>query len=92
MNFGTIKTSELDNFVVEIDKYRGIEAPVLKKTLRNFKISLNTKVDQTLDLYSDIYFTSQLNVYREISSRELNQNIGEQFEFDPSKIVDSPNP
>ena len=82
MAAGKVHSSELDAFVAECDRLGGPQHPNCVPFLSSFELIINTKVDQTLDPFSDEYFQQQLAVYREMSVRDLDQDVGEQAAVD----------
>lgn len=82
MSAGTIKSSDLDEYVATCDQLGGVQSPDCAAYLSDFKLSLDTVVDEDLDPFSDEYFSQQMDVYREISGRDLDQETGEQAAVD----------
>lgn len=84
-------TSNLDQFVRSIDEAGGLATPEAQKFLIGFELEFDTKVDLDLDPYSDEYMQQQLDVYREISGRSLDQSVNEMTDFDMERHVAAPN-
>lgn len=82
MGVGKVSTAELDKFVEEIDGLGGPSSCQAVDYLSDFSLAFKTKVDESLDPFSDGYYNCQLNLYRELSGRELDQETGEQTAID----------
>lgn len=87
-------TSELDSFVADIDSnYTDIN----NYPFRNeFELLFDSEINLGLDPFSEEYVQMQLNLYKEISGREINQDLYEQFErgqqSQNSHLITSANP
>ncbi|MEM7062891.1 MAG: methyltransferase domain-containing protein [Cyanobacteria bacterium P01_B01_bin.77] len=82
MGVGRISASELDSFIQEVDKLGGPSSARAIDYLSDFSLTFKTKVDESLDPFSEDYCNCQLGLYRELSGRELNQETGEQTTID----------
>lgn len=87
-----VRTGELDKFVQECDSQGWLSSPEGRNHLANFKLVFRAKVDQSLDPFSDSYFQQQVELYREISGRELNQETGELTPIDVGAHASGTNP
>lgn len=78
MGVGNIYSTDLDDFVKECDRLGGVQSKEAQSFVSNFSLQLSTQVDESLDPFSSEYTNMQISVYKEISGRELDQNINEQ--------------
>ena len=92
MGVGTIHTRELDKFVAECDRLGGIATPEAAKYVEGFGLRYDTRVDPSLDPFSDAYFAQQRALYTELAGRELDQETGEQTPLDATANVGGSNP
>ncbi|MDR6635015.1 2-polyprenyl-3-methyl-5-hydroxy-6-metoxy-1,4-benzoquinol methylase [Phyllobacterium sp. 1468] len=92
MTAGRVQSSDLDSYVAECDRLGGPQHPNCAAFLSDFNLVLETNVDQTLDPFSHQYFKQQLAVYREMSGRDLDQEVGEQAAVDVETNSMSANP
>lgn len=84
------KSQKLDQFVEDIDNLGGIMHENSKDLISGFSLEFETSVNETLDPFSEEYFSQQIALYKEISGRELDQSSGEMTEV-PRHIF-TPNP
>lgn len=82
----------LDGFLYEVDRAGGFAHPAAAAIMQDFRYRPTTKVDTSLDPFGAEYLDQQLQLYREISGRDLDQNTGELFPEDLSSRIDSSNP
>jgi 2-polyprenyl-3-methyl-5-hydroxy-6-metoxy-1,4-benzoquinol methylase len=88
-----IHTSELDAFVKAVQLANdSFEHPSVKDRFLPLDLKFDTKVDQSADPFSDQYYQQQLELYREIAGRPLDQASGELHPFDVSGIMTAANP
>ena len=92
MGIGLFRSDDLDQFVRECDDKSLLATPVGRKHLSGFRLSFKTRVDQSLDPFSADYFQQQLELYREISGRELDQETGELTPIDVDAHAAGSNP
>ncbi len=92
MGAGRVHSSDLDDFVAECDRLGGVQSKEAIPFLRDFSLRFSTKVDETIDPFSEEYVNMQIEVYKELSNRELNQEIGEQTSVDVEQNVKAANP
>ncbi|MGF1570733.1 MAG: class I SAM-dependent methyltransferase [Nodosilinea sp.] len=92
MGAGKIHTSKLDNFVKECDNLGGPENPNARNYLLDFYLKFDTKVDQNLDPFSNDYYQSQIDLYKEISGRSIDQSTWEQAPVEVEKSIFGVNP
>src|SRR5687767_1276209 len=92
MGVGAIRTSDLDAMVAECDRLGGLGTPATEAYLADFRLHFDTRVDQSLDPFSDDYFEQQVALYREISGRRLDQSEGEKTPVDVEAHVRGRNP
>jgi 2-polyprenyl-3-methyl-5-hydroxy-6-metoxy-1,4-benzoquinol methylase len=81
----------LDAFVRETDDAGGPESPGGVNLWNDFHYQATVQVDQTLDPYSDLYWQQQVQLYREITGREINQSANEVTHFELEDHVRSAN-
>ncbi|WP_372396975.1 class I SAM-dependent methyltransferase [Azospirillum sp. HJ39] len=86
--------SDLGEWVLYVDKKYGgaLGTPDFLREFGNFRITLDTKVDETLCPFSEEYFNQQLSVYEEISGRRLNQSDGELHPVNIPSLLHAANP
>jgi len=72
-------SSKLDAFISYVDENYG-DISNYPKT--EFVLEFDTKIDLNIDPFSNTYFEMQFNLYKEISGRQINQELNEQFERD----------
>ncbi len=93
MTLGRLHTDDLDDFVAECDRHGGFVQAEAAGAVREFTLSFSTEVDDELDGYSEEYCRMQLELYREISGRDLDQYANEvHVPIDVDGHVDAPNP
>ncbi|MEM8706026.1 MAG: class I SAM-dependent methyltransferase [Actinomycetota bacterium] len=92
MGVGRVHTSELDQFVLDVEERGGIAAPETIAWLEDFELVFDTPVDTELDGFGETYFEQQIALYRELSGRDLDQEVNERSEFDIDETVDHVNP
>lgn len=90
MQFHTSKLDELCHDIASCQA--NPQAPAILEKYANFELLFDTHVDQSLSPYSQEYFEQQLNLYREIAGRDLDQESGELHPFDGHRLLDTPNP
>lgn len=82
MGIGRVNTSELDSFIKEVDTLGGFDSAKTIEYLSDFSLAFKTKVDESLDPFSEDYYNCQIALYKELSGRELEQETGEQNTID----------
>ena len=92
MGIGLVRSDDLDQFVRECEDKSLLATPAGRKHLSGFQLSFKTKVDQSLDPFSADYFQQQLELYREISGRELDQETGKLTPIDVDAHAAGSNP
>ncbi len=92
MGVGAVDSSDLDDFVVEIDRLGGLGTTQAIEFMSDFSLRFRTPVDTTLDGFDTAYKEQQLDLYREISGREVNQEANEQTEFELDEFLHTPSP
>jgi len=86
-------TAEIDRFVHAVDASGGnLECPTIQQEFYPIDLDYDTVVDQSFDPFSRSYFEQQVELYREISSRDLDQSSGELHDDDLRPLLDAPNP
>ena len=63
-----------------------------REFVSDFSLSFSTEVDGDLDGYSDDYASMQLDLYREVSGRGIDQRSNEMLEIDVAKLARTANP
>lgn len=92
MGAGVILHGDLDAFVQECDRLGGLDDPRIADYFRDFEYRPTTHIDQQLDPFSEHYFQQQLQLYMELSGRQLNQSEGERTDLDVDSHVAGANP
>ena len=92
MGAGVVGSTELDEFVAECDRLGGIATPEAMAFVADFSLSISTEVDPDLDGYSDEYASMQMELYREVSGREIDQTANELLDVDVDHLADAANP
>ena len=89
-----ISVADLDDFIDVVDKKYGgnLLHPEVVSRFYPMQLDLKTEVDQTLDPFSEHYFSQQLAVYEEVSGRKLNQWDGELHPVDIARLLAAKNP
>ena len=82
----------LDYFVSETDRRGGVRSPDTVSFWRTWQFSHATFINEELDPFSEEYVKQQLDLYREISGREIDQTINEAVSFEMDDHVASVNP
>jgi len=82
MGAGVVRVADLDALFAECDRLGGLASPASQDLLSDFQLQYETKVDASLDPFSEAYFDQQVALYREISRRDLNQAEGEKTHLD----------
>ncbi len=90
---GRVHASQIDNYVHECDqRFGGIHRPGWLEFVSDFELEFASKVDVTLDPFSDEYFRQQLALHRELTGRELDQAQNELVPVDVSANAGGVNP
>jgi len=89
---GKITASDLDALVRECDRLGGLGSQATRAFLSDLDLQIETVVDQALDPFGEEYFQQQVDVYREIAGRDLDQSKGEQCPVDVETNVLACNP
>jgi hypothetical protein len=92
MGIGNLHARDLDAFVAECDQLGGISHPDALAYAADLRLTYDTRIDDTLDPFSDEYFAQQSALYAEIAGRPLDQLTGEQMALDVGARVDAANP
>lgn len=89
-----LNTLELDTFVAFVDNEcsGNISDPKIKEKFIPINLIYKTPIDELISPFSDEYFQSQLNLYEEISGRQLDQWTGELHSVDIDELINHPNP
>ena len=82
----------LDEFVAYVDKNGGVGTSEFANLARNFIYSPEIKIDQALDPFSKTYCDQMIELYRELSGRDLDQETGEITSIDVEHHAVSANP
>jgi len=90
----TIRPAALDAFVAFVDGECGgnLRDPRVVQRFQPFELTYDTRVDPSFDPFGPDYFAAQLELYREIAGRPLDQWSGELHPVDIDSLVDAPNP
>lgn len=89
---GRMHTSQLDDYVAECDKRGGIWTDECKQFVADFELEVDSVVDRGLDPFSAEYFAQMINLYREISNKDLDQASNELHPFDFDNHLNGVNP
>ncbi|GJG89161.1 hypothetical protein tb265_43420 [Gemmatimonadetes bacterium T265] len=92
MGVGTVRAADLDEFVAECDRRGGLGTAATEEYFAGFTYVPATRVDRSLDPFSDAYFDQQAALYREIAGREINQEEGERTLLDVAAHAAGQNP
>ena len=87
-----LKTSDLPGFVARSDQLGGPGHPDCEKYWHGLEYRPDIIVDQSLDPFSEEYVGQQVELYREMSGRELDQLSNEHTVLDVGKHVAAINP
>jgi 2-polyprenyl-3-methyl-5-hydroxy-6-metoxy-1,4-benzoquinol methylase len=87
-----LHTSELDEFIAICDKMGGIGEAIKDPNIQNITLAYNTKIDLSLDPFCEAYYLQQIELYKEISGRNLNQGSGEMYNINVDMHVAGANP
>ncbi|MCA3280993.1 MAG: class I SAM-dependent methyltransferase [Roseomonas sp.] len=82
----------LDEFVAYVDKIGGPISPAFSNLAKGFFYTPEVKVDQALDPFSETYCDQMIELYRELSGRDLDQETGEITTIDVAHHAASANP
>ena len=86
------RAEDLDQFVADCDRVGGIADPRARPLLAEFHLHFETRVDQSLDPFSEEYFRGQSALYTELSGRPLDQESGELTPLDVDAHAAADNP
>jgi 2-polyprenyl-3-methyl-5-hydroxy-6-metoxy-1,4-benzoquinol methylase len=89
---GTVTPATLDDFIAETDRLGGPNADRAAQYWSEFTYQPQVTIDQSLDPLSEAYFRQQVDLYRELANRELDQTENELTEFDLRASVEGANP
>ncbi|MFO7886385.1 MAG: class I SAM-dependent methyltransferase [Desulfobacteraceae bacterium] len=92
MGAGIVHSNDLDDFVTECDRLGGIQSKDAIPFLSDFSLRFSTKIDETIDPFSEAYVNMQIELYKELSNRELKQTTGELTFVDIEQNVSTANP
>ncbi len=85
-------SSDLDSFVAETDRRGHVGSQAVLAFWRQCEFTHETKPDQTLDPFGVTYVGQQLDLYRELSGRDLDQSVNELVAFDLPAHASAVNP
>jgi SAM-dependent methyltransferase len=86
------QSSDLDAFVAETDRRGHVGSPDVIAFWDQCEFTHTTKLDQDLDPFGAAYVGQQLDLYRELSGRDLDQSVNELAAFDLAAHVSAVNP
>ena len=93
MGVGHVAAADLDEFVAEYDERGGIADPVAQVWVSDFSLGFVTPVDVEADGFSERYSKMQLDLYRELSGREVDQATNEMHvDLDLDRLAAAANP
>lgn len=88
-----VHTADLDAFVDLVNQNGGdLDAARVVERYYPLDLQFDTQVDQDLDPFSTAYFEQQVQLYREIAARDLDQATGELHADDLGALATAPNP
>ena len=89
-----VRPTSLNEFVAFVDDECGgnLRHPRVVQRYQPFELAYDTRVDPSFDPFGPDYFAAQLELYREISGRPLDQWSGELHPVDIDSLIDAPNP
>lgn len=73
MSCGSVHVSDLDAFVDDCDRLGDPNDPNCHEFIKDFSLSFDTVIDVSLNPFSGDYLESQINLYKEVSGRDLDQ-------------------
>jgi 2-polyprenyl-3-methyl-5-hydroxy-6-metoxy-1,4-benzoquinol methylase len=82
-----LRKETLDDFIAMVDREGGPGSIDLTGTWRDVSYLPTYRVNQTLDPFSEEYVAEQVNLYREISGRDIDQQANEMADFDMERHV-----
>lgn len=85
-------SSELDAFVAETDRRGHVGSQAVTEFWGQCEFTHETNPDQTLDPFGVTYVGQQLDLYRELSGRDLDQSVNELVAFDLPAHASAVNP
>lgn len=83
---------DLDQFVKETDELGAIGTPEVDAFWATIAYQHVTPIDEELDPFGEAYTEQQIELYRELSQREVDQETNEQTEVPVEEHVDAANP
>jgi SAM-dependent methyltransferase len=89
-----LHTCDLDEFVnfIDLECKGNIFHPKVREKYTPISLVHRTPVDESIDPFSEEYFSAQLALYKEISGRPLNQWTGELHPADIETLLNCANP
>lgn len=88
----SITPATLDTFVACSDKLGPVGSTQVNEYWKNCSYFSRIKVDENNDPFGEDYTTEQINLYKEISGRDLDQESNEMTIFYMPNHVNAPNP
>lgn len=88
----TFKASDLKQFVAAVDAAGGPFSTEAVPLLQGMHYQPSRLPSPDLDPFSEAYVSAQMDIYREIALRDVDQEVTELTAFDMAKHVASPNP
>ncbi len=90
VNVGKLRQDTLDDFVTSIDRQGG-PGMIDRSDWAGVYYTPTFKVNQSLDPYSSEYCDQQIELYKEISGRQLDQYTNELLDFDVARHANQRN-
>lgn len=88
-----LRTADLSGFVADVNAHGGnLGAAAVRERFHPIELVYDTRVDMDLDPFSDEYYGQQIDLYREIAGRDLDQLSGELHDEDLGRLLLAPNP
>lgn len=89
---GVVETADLDDFVAAVDDLGGLGTPEAIDFMADFSLRHRSVVDTRLDGFDPTYMGQQLDLYREVSGRDVDQEANEITDFKLDEFLHTPNP
>jgi len=86
----TWHAKDLDEFVNLVDELGGVHTEKAKSLCKDFSVSFDTEVNESIDPTSDEYHQQQIALYEELAGRSLNQVEGEYYPVPKNHLSANP--
>jgi len=92
LDISNITKYNLDEFISWVDNNGGPESLSRPEITSKFKYTTDIELDDSIDPNSEDYLNFQLEVYKELSNRDIDQQLNEQTNFNIGPHITSNNP